>query len=229
MFGRPILTQAVLNNYAPQLAVQDIIWSPLYDSANYSTAGQTQITFFAVPQGQGVTTAPSGVAGSAKTALDTNLQSAGQLTLGNAFFAVGQELLFFPGLSPNEGAATPTATANFLNDVYSFGKDGLLTLTVGSNRTYIQDGPLGVFPPASYIATAVGLAAIGPTSQATIQVYESDYAVWSGEIYSIEPLFFQANLGFQETLTWGSSVALPSGKAARIFTRLRGYLIRLAQ
>lgn len=220
--GRPQLTQDLLNQYAPQLSVQDVIWSPLYDSNNYASAGQLSLTFFAVPQGQGTTTSPSG--SGAKTILDTNLQSAGQLTLGNAFFATGQELLFFPSYMPNEGAIASADTANFLDDVYSFGRDGALTLTVGSNRIYIQDSPLGLFPPATYVATnpAIGF---GNTADAMW----SDYAVLGGETYTIEPLFFQANLGFQEQLNWGAASSLPSSEKARIFARLRGYQIRLAQ
>ncbi len=223
--GRPPLTQDLLNQYAPQLNVQDVIWSPLYDSANYGTAGQAQLTFFSLPQGQGTSTAPSAAAGSAKTILDTNLQAAGQLTLGNAFFATGQEILFFPSYSPNEGAISYTQTATFLSDVYSFGKDGALTLTVGSNRIFIQDSPLSMFPPATYVATNPAIAGFASTNTAMW----SDYGVLAGETYTIEPLFFQANLGFQEVLQWGSPTALPSAKAARIFARLRGYQIRLAQ
>lgn len=226
MLGRPVLTLAQLQNYVPQLAAQDIIWAPLYDSNNYiGTAGQLSLQYFAVPQGQGTTTAPGAGAGS-KSIADTNLQSAGQLTLGNAFYMTGQEIQFFPGENPE--AAAGSSNGNFLNDTYVFSKNGTLTLTIGSNRIYLQDGPLGLFPPATRLAVATAVAGLTNTA-ATNDIVSSTYAVMAGETYSVVPIYLQANLGFQEILSWPAAQALPSTNTARVFLRMRGYLNRNAQ
>lgn len=222
MLGRPILTTDQLQSHVTQLQQQDIIWSPLYDDGQYiGTAGQTQLSFFAVPQGQGTTLAP-GVVG-AKSLQDTNLTSAGQLTKGNAFYMTGQELLFFPGENPE--SAPGTTINNFLNDVYTFGKNGVLTMQVGSNRNYLQDGPLSLFPPATRIAMSAALAGWAVTNS----LVEISYGVQSGEVYTIVPLYLEANLGFGEVINWTAAQALPSANNARIFSRLRGYLNRNAQ
>lgn len=95
MLGRPILTTDQLQGHVTQLSQQDIIWNPLYDDGKYTgTNGQTSLSFFQSPQGQGTTLAPS--ATGTKNIYDTNLTGAGQLTKGNAFYMTGQELLFFP-------------------------------------------------------------------------------------------------------------------------------------
>lgn len=225
MLGRPVLSQAQLNQFVTQLSAQDIIWDPLYDSANYiGTTGQLTINFYSTPQGQGTTTAP-GATGT-KTIQDTNMQSAGQLTAGNAFYMTGQELLFYPGENPELAAST--ASGNFVNDTYVFSKNGVLTLTIGSNRIYLQDGPLGMFPPATRLAVAFALATYTDTATAT-NILTSSYGVLSGEVYTIVPLYLTANLGFQEVLSWSAQQALPSANNARIFSRLRGYLNRNAQ
>ncbi|MGA9854247.1 MAG: hypothetical protein WBR29_03080 [Gammaproteobacteria bacterium] len=226
MLGRPVLTQAQLNQYVPQLTAQDIIWAPLYDSANYiGTAGQLVLNFFSTQVGQGTTTAP-GATGT-KTFQDTNMQAGGQLTAGNAFYHTGQEILFFPGENP-ESISGASINGNFVNDVYTFSKNGLLTYTIGSNRQYMVDGPLGVFPPATRLAVATALAGFTVTAT-TLNILSSSYGVMSGEIYTIIPIYLTANLGFQQVLTWTAAQALPSTNNARLFLRMRGYLNRNAQ
>lgn len=220
--GRPILTTDELAQHVTQLAQQDVIYAPLYDSASWGTAGQTQLTFFTAPVGQGTTTAPG--ASGTKTLADTNLNSAGQLTKGNEFFMTGQEFMFFPGSNP-EQAIGAAGINGFLNDTYLASKSGFVTLQVGSNRNYIQDGPLGIFPPNArlYVAAAIG----GTDTAATNSVLSNVYASWSGEPYEITPVYIEATLGFQESIQWPAAVALAT--TARIFSRLRGYLVRNAQ
>jgi hypothetical protein len=219
--GRPILSQEELNQHRTALAAQDVIYAPLYDFANWAAAGQTQIVFFATPAGQGTTTAP-GATGS-KTLADTNMTSAGQLTKGNEFFMVGQEILLFPGEAPeNNGVG---ATIGFLNDTYNASKSGVLTLQIGSNRNYIQDTPIGLFPPSSRLAVA---AAVGGNATAGTQtIVNNMYAAMTGEPYAITPVYIEATQGFQETLQWPAAVALTA--TARVGSRMRGYLIRNAQ
>ncbi len=221
MQGRAILTQDQLTNHVTQLAQQDIIWNPLYDSANYLAAGQPGVSFFSVPQGQGVTTVP--LAAGAKTIGDTNMTAAGQLTKGNAFYMTGQELLFYPGESPESAPAAATLS-DFINDTYIFSKNGTLSLTIGSNRQYLVDGPLGMFPPATRLAVAGALATVIAATYGQIA-----YGVMSGEVYTVVPIYIEATLGFQENLTWQVAQPMPSANIARVFSRLRGYLNRNAQ
>lgn len=220
--GRPILTQDMLNQHRTALAAQDVIYAPLFDSAAYGTAGQNQLVMFTSPLGQGTTTAP-GATGS-KTLADTNMTAAGQLTKGNEFYMTGQELMLFPGENP-ETVGGNNVINSFLNDTYNVGKSGVLTLQIGSNRAYIQDGPLLIFPPSARLAVQ---AAIGGVNTASTQsISEALYASWAGEPYAITPVYIEATQGFQETLQWPASVTITA--TARLFSRLRGYLIRNAQ
>lgn len=219
--GRPILTQDDLNAHRTALASQDVIYAPLYDSASYAAAGVTQIVFFTSPLGQGTTTAP-GATGS-KTLADTNMTAAGQLTKGNEFFMTGQELMLFPGEAPeNNGVG---ATIGFVNDTYNIGKSGVLTLQIGSNRQYIQDGPLMIFPPSARLAVAFGAG--GNATAGTQTIINNLYAAWTGEPYAITPVYIEATQGFQEVVQWPAAVAATA--TARLFSRLRGYLVRNAQ
>lgn len=225
MLGRPILTRAQLNDHRVTVGnVNDVIWAPLYDFASYITAGQLQLSFFATPQGQGTTTAPG--ASGAKTAADTNMTAAGQLTKGNEFYMTGQEILFFqPG---NPGAVTDGLTPGVpVNDQWLVSKSGVLTLQVGSDRFYINDGPLGLFPPSSRLAVAAALAGATTGAVTTTNTAQIAYAAWAGEPYAITPLYLESNQGFQQKITWPALV--PISGVGRIGSRLRGYLIRAAQ
>lgn len=228
MLGRPILTTDQLQAHITQVgSVQDVIYNPLYDSNAYiGTTGHLQLAFFALPAGQGVTSAPG--ASGTKTLADTNLTAAGQLTKGNDFYMTGQELVFYPGENPGT-VQSNTVVGNFVNDTYALSKSGVLTLTIGSNRTYLQDGPIAMFPPSSRLAVASALAGATTGAATTTNLDEVSYAVMSGQPYTITPVYIEATLGFQESLTWPAAVVLPSGTNGRIFSRLQGYLIRNAQ
>ncbi len=223
MLGRPILTKQQLDSHRVTVGgVSDVVWAPLYDFLSYVTAGQLSLTFFTVPFGQGTTTAPG--ATGAKTLADTNMNAAGQLTKGNEFYMTGQEILFFPSAAINEvGPGTAATTFGlFLNDVWVVSKSGVLTLKIGSDRNYIQDGPLGMFPPVTRLAVAASVA-----GAVTGALTTTNTAAMSGEPYSITPVYIESTQGFQETITWPAVVAVSA--TARIGARLRGYLIRQAQ
>lgn len=224
--GRPILTTDELNSHRATVGnLQDVIYAPLFDSVAYPSAGTLNLTFFTSPIGQGTTTAP-GATGS-KTLADTNMYAAGQLTKGNEFFMTGQEFLFFPGTNPGQGTGTQSSTVvgTFVNDTYVVGKAGVVTLQVGSNRQYIQDGPLMNFPPSARLAIASALALT--TTAATNSVSEVSYATWAGEPYAITPIYIEATQGFQEFIMFPALVTVTA--TARLYSRLRGYLIRNAQ
>lgn len=226
MQGRQILTQTQLQNHVTQLATQDIIWAPLYDSNTYvATTGHLQLTFFLSPIGQGATSAPG--ASGPKTIADTNMTASGQLTQGNDFFMVGQELQFYPGENPGS-TETFTSIGSFINDTYVLSKSGVLTLSVGSNRQYIQDGPIGLFPPLTRLSVATALAG-GEPGTGTQNLSEVTYAAMGGAPYNITPIYVTATLGFNETLSWPAVVTLPSSNNGRLFSRMDGWLIRNSQ
>lgn len=221
--GRPILTADDLQAHRAALGnTQDVVYWPLFDSASYAAAGQTQISFFTSPIGQGTTTAP-GATGS-KSLADTNMYSAGQLTKGNEFYMTGQEFLFFPGDAPEQALAVDVLNF-FVNDTYNVGKSGVVTLQVGSNRQYIQDGPLQNFPPSTRLF--VGAAIGGTVTAGAGSLLTVEYAAWVGEPYDITPIYIEATQGFQEYVQWPAVVTV--SVTARLFSRLRGYLIRNAQ
>lgn len=76
--------------FLPQ--VRDTIIEPRYDTVGIPAAGAVQLTFFAVPLGQGQT-AYAG-AGVAKTYSDTNMELAGQLPNPYTFTVLGIRLGF---------------------------------------------------------------------------------------------------------------------------------------
>jgi hypothetical protein len=223
---RQILTAEMLAAHQSALATQDVIWDPLYDFAAYASAGTLQISFFSTPIGQGTTTAPG--ATGAKTEADTNMDSAGQLGKGNQFYTTGIELLLFPSNVPGNGGIDVTAVGTFVNTMYNVGKSGYLTFQVGSGRTYLQQGPLMLFPPSTRLAVSAALVSEGDTSVAT-SVGEINYAAWSGEVFTLVPVLLDANQVFTLTAKWPALVAAAGPAAHRFGARFRGYKIRNAQ
>lgn len=229
--GRPVLTPDYLTAHTVGVAgQQDVIWNPLYDSIAYPSAGQLLFSFFANPQGQGTSSTP-GAGAVAKSIYDTNLQIGNQLTAGNEFYQIGSESLFYPGISNASGTPgilpgrsnVPTTVGTFVNDIYAVGAGGVKTLTVGTDRKYIQDGPLSIFPPATRLALAAAIA--GGTTTAGNEIA---YAAWSGETYTIVPIYFQSNQNWTLTVQFAALIPLPSGVVGRLMERMRGYLVRQA-
>ena len=236
--GRPVPTAAQLQQYIVGVAgQQDVIWDPLYDAIAYPSAGSLNFSFYSNPIGQGTSSAP-GAGAVPKTIFDTNLTIGNQLTSGNAFLAVGSENLFFPGVNnsttPTVAFAVepgrsnvPTTIGIFVNDVYNVGNGGNKILAIGTDRPYITDGPLNMFPPATRLAMAVAIANEGSTTGAGAGS-EISYAAWSGEIYNIAPIFIQPNQSFTMVVTFAALIPTPSLQIGRLMDRLRGYLIRQA-
>jgi hypothetical protein len=239
MLGRPILSRDQLAAHRVGVAGQnDVIWAPLYDFQAYPSAGSLSLTFFSTPIGQGTTSAPNGGTG-AKTRADTNLTVQGQLTKGNEFYATGLETLFYPGvnnststpfgINPGRGSVALANVGQFVNDIWQVGNSGLVTLQVGTDRNYVQDGPLMMFPPVTRLALAAAISnTFDSDSTATAVVEEISYAVWSGEPYTLVPLYIESNQSFTLQITWPAVIATNSQQIGRIGERLRGYLIRQA-
>lgn len=203
---------------------QDEIYSPLYDSATYAAAGQQQLTFFALPIGQGTTSAP-GATGT-KTEADTNLTNAGLLPKGNRFYCTGIEFQFYPGNNPGAGASADSILGRNWNDVYAVMKSGWIRFRI-QNRDYILDGPLMNFPPVCRLAGAFSVTSTLTAGASTAG--EIDYATAAGMPYNLVPVYIESNQAFTVQVNWPAVVALPSTTAGRIFCRLRGRLIRDAQ
>ncbi len=232
--GRPVLTPDYLNTHRVGVPGQkDVIWNPLYDFISYPSAGQLLFTFFANQIGQGTSSTP-GAGSVAKSLYDTNLSINNQLTKGNEFYGIGSESLFYPGVSnaalplalmpaKQNTVATATSIGQFINDVWSVGNGGLKILSIGTDRKYIQDGPLMMFPPVTRLAAAVAIANGDVTTAA-----EVTYAAWSGEPYTIVPIYIEANQSFTVTVTFNTVIPTVSTQIARLGERLRGYLIRQA-
>lgn len=235
--GRPILSPDYLLAHRVGVpGTKDVIWAPLYDFIAYPSAGfaGNLATFFSNQQGQGLSSAPGVGTNVPKTSFDTNLQAPNQLTLGNEFYAIGSETLFYPGVTnvtnspfailPGRSITAPTSIGLFTDDVWEVGMQGFKALKIGTDRYYIQDGPLCLFPPTSRMAASNSLAGISGTNIGGV----IEYASWSGEPYTIVPCYIQTNQLFTVTISFPGLIALPSAQIGRLGERLRGYLIRQA-
>lgn len=229
--GRPVLQASQLAAHSVGTGDTDVVWWPLYDSIAYPSAGQGSFAFYSNPIGQGTSSAP-GAGAVPKTIYDTNLQIGNQLTSGNEFFMIGSESNFSPGVSNAALPLTvlpgrsnvPTTVGIFANDIWSVGQGGVKTMTVGTDRKYFQDGPLAIFPPSQRLA---GFAAIGATETAGVGL-EVTYATWSGELYTMIPVYIQSNQNFTITVAFPTVIPTPSLQIGRLVDRMRGYLIRQA-
>lgn len=182
----------------------------LYDSQTYAAAGQTQLMFFQSPQSSG------------RTLAATNMLSAGQLPSGNRFLCTGISIAYLPvDLPVTTGAAV--AAANFTNDVYTFSKNGWLNFHIG-NKDYLQEAPLGRFPPRFNLRASPAVATTVAADQ-----YVADYASVAGIPYSITPVLLEPTQNFNVSLNWPTAVATPSTHTATVFVILSGYLYRNAQ
>lgn len=184
----------------------------LYDSATYAAAGQTQLMFFQTPMGQ-----------SGKTRGDTNMELAGQLPNPKRFLLQSIELLFLPGGTIGSISAA-AAASTFMDDVYSFAKNGWLELFIGS-KSYLIEAPLGRFPAKTQLRTESSVT----TTVAGDQV-QNAYAAMIGRPYMLKaPILLEPTQNFSVSLNWPAAVATPSTVAAKVFCILDGILYRLSQ
>lgn len=213
----------------------------LYDFLLYPTAGQTQLTFFANPLGQGGSSSPGLTTANAKTLADTNMESAGQLPAPKMFLIESIEVQFEAGsvstaatYTPqvvHSAAAAPAATNNAsvaggaANDIDAIRRSGWLNLFVGS-KTYLNEAPIGRFPPKTRLEANGSVS----TNSATTQAIEFAVAKWGGRPYYVEPaILLPSTQNFSVTLNWPVAVATPSGFNGRIGVILDGYLYRNSQ
>lgn len=162
--------------------VLDVIAQPLYDSATLATGGQTQLTFFSLPIGQGTTNFGAG----AKTLRDTNMRLAGQIPAGYSF-----KLLGFRWAWSNKIVA---ADAQLAVDaaVFVFSVASKAFLEVPANTI---PGGNGNFFSGSNVAAATAAAITNgwPTMQ-------NGFAVGS------KPLTIDPSMNFSVTMIWPGGV-----------------------
>lgn len=192
----------------------------LYDFTTYAAAGQTQLSFFSVPVGQG-----------GKTYSDTNMQLAGQLPLNQEFLVQSIEIVFYPN-SGGTAAQLPSATAAVsaamqrINDTNVVGRTGNVRFFVGQ-RDVLQEAPIGRFPPKHYFEMS---AAVADTITST--EHRNGDARWSGRPYLLSPveITLQGNVAFGVQINWPEGVqALPSTLNGRIGVILDGVLYSRSQ
>ena len=214
----------------------EIIRQRLYDYLLYPTAGQAQLTFFANPVGQGVTSAPGAVVGSAKSLADTNMTAAGQLSKGVSYLAESIEVVFEPGTSaaastfavfnPSVFAAVSAAAVmDMIADVNVFRTSGWLELYILS-KTYLVEAPLGAFPSKTHLELS---AAVASNSATTAEVAAAT-AYCAGRPYYLDPpITLDSNTNFNVFMKWPGAVATPSGFNARVGVVFDGVQKRLSQ
>lgn len=189
------------------------IRSSLYDSLTYAQAGQTQLSFYQQPKGQG-----------GKTYADTNMTAAGALASPQSFLIETIQLYFFPTAAPGTFGAQITPT--FTNDVYNFyKKGGWLELYIGS-KAYLDEAPLMKFPPRGGLGgftTASDQTTIAAASQTLV-----NYASAGGPVYELDPpILLVPTQNFVVTLNWPTAVAISA--AATVVCQMGGVLYRNSQ
>lgn len=208
---RQIPAPDALNKFSVNSATGlDVIWQPLYDYQVYLAAGQTSLSFFQAPIGQG-----------GKTLADTNMQSSGQLPAPQKFVVESIQIDFFPG-NPVGGDVVDGTALNW-QDNYDVMQSGWLDFEVGS-KSRLQQAPLGAFPPAYRLGGAAALTGAASVANTITSV---DYASFAGREFSIIPVTLPANQNFKVTLNWPVAVAISVD--ARIGVKLNGNLYRSVQ
>jgi len=220
MAGNQVPTRAQLSKYSVNRPGWEAVKQSLYDYQAYAAAGQTNLTFFALPVGQ-----------SNKTLSDTNMTLAGQLPKNQEFLIQSIEVFFSP-TTPTVAAQMPAAfgaqaIAQIINDSYIVGRAGNLTLTIGS-KPYLQEAPLGRFPQKAAFTVDGALADV-TTAGASLQSRLA-FGQWRGRPYLLDPapLLLPENQNFSVSLAWPEGVQAITNPG-RIGVILDGILYRRSQ
>lgn len=217
---RNVPNRAQLNRFNVNRNGWEAVRQSLYDFTAYAAAGQTQLTFFALPVGQ-----------SSKTLSDTNMLLAGQLPANQEFLVQSIEVLFLPTV-PAVAAANPSAfgaqaVAAGVNDAYIVSRTGNLNFVIGS-KSYLQEAPLGRFPAKTGLEVRAALADV-TTAGAALQSRIA-FARSVGRPYLLSPadLRLTSTQNFSVTLNWPEGVQAIAN-AGRIGVILDGILYRRSQ
>jgi hypothetical protein len=231
-------TLADLQRYRVNRAGEpEVVRQSLYDFQVYPTAGQTQLTFFSQPVGQGKTSSSGATAGSAKTRADTNMELAGQLPRFKnqlvecieVYWSAGSVSTTDTFTLANITAFAATAAAAVgggkVNDINAIAVTGSVQFFIGS-KIYLEEAPIGRFPPKTRLEVE---AAVASNSATTAEVIVSN-AYMAGRPYYLEPpVVLTDSQNFNVQCNWPVAIATPSGFNGRIGVVLDGYLFRAAQ
>lgn len=220
-------------------AQAEVVRQRFYDYQLYPAAGQSQLTFFAQPIGQGVTTAIGATVGTTKTQFDTNLELPNTLPSGKQFMVESIEVILFPGSSAVANTYSPANVQVFnaaasqanlntvggMNDVNTFYQSGMLELNVLS-KNYLRETPLMAFPPK----TGIDLSAAVASNAAATSFLGMGVAKAAGRPYYLEPeITLQPAVNFEVLIKYPAAVAMPSGFNGRVGVILDGYFMRASQ
>jgi len=211
--NRPPSIAALKQYNVNRVGKYEVIWQPAYHYQAYDTLGHTQLTFFQDTVGS--------IAGGLST---TNMRAAGQFPRPQEFLITGIQVTFEVGAAIAVDAIARVQT-NW-QDAFDVLNSGNLDLFIGS-KSYLTDGPLGVFPQQYGIGGA-GDTAAATTTAATDIAKVLDYARGVGRYYEITPVKLPANQNFNVTLNWPEGAVTVTTDGV-IGVRLNGFLYRLSQ
>ena len=188
------------------------IKASLYDFTTYAQAGQTQLDFFQVPQGQ-----------AGKSLADTNMEAAGSLPNPKSFLVTNIQCYVFP--NPAISILGADAVATGLNDIQIIGQGGWLEFFIGS-KNYIQEGPILRFPPRNGLI--INSSQDSQTTPAAGLQTMNAYGNLGGEPYDMKPpILLNPTQNFRVSLKW--PVGLAISHSCRIGIVMEGLLYRLSQ
>jgi len=211
---------------------KEAIADQLYDHRTYAAAGQNQLSFFLVPQGDGQSIFAG--AGTPKTYEDTNMESAGQMNRGEAFLVQAIALRFTSGVSIVQDditAAAPVAVNSPANDEQTFWNNGYLEFTV-VNKVQTRL-PISNFPPPTRLSMEAAFSSFYTQAAAgdgTIQTHAA-HVVPVGQLFQPQApgVTLEYGLKFKLTLNWSAAVAMPSNQDGRVQAMLIGRRLRIGQ
>lgn len=198
----------------------DVIVEPRYDTNIIPAAGALSLTYFAIPQGQGLTVFNNG-AGVTKQLADTNMDLAGQLPAGYNFVILGfraQPMFWISNIN-----ATLAVTGQ-ANDANTWSHGGTLSFTIGS-KPFLRV-PLDTVPAGMGVSGGSALFTGFQAGSAAHGLPTLDNAFKIGK----QPLELSQTQNFLVTLNWVALVANVSAAANQIAAtnvRSAGVIVRI--
>lgn len=226
----------LMQNRVTRPGQNEIVRQSFYDFQIYPTAGVTSLSFFQQPKGAGQASYQGATAGTTKGIWDTNMDVQGMIPAGKIFRVESIEVPFFPGSVSTANTFVPANVIAFaavaaqtvqglVQDVYNFYHSGALQFFILS-KSYLDEAPLGRFPPKTHYQTNVAIA----TNSATTSELAAAGAYMVGRHYKLDPEITLTSVqNFSVNLTWGAAVATPSGFNGRVGVILDGILERASQ
>lgn len=209
---------------------QEVMNDFLYDWLPYPIAGQTQLSFFTTPQGQGTSFWDNT---QTKTYEDTNMEVGNQMARGESFLVKHIALRFYQATLPVQDlntAALPATPLMPANDAYLFWNRGWLEFKV-VNKVQCRQGPLAAFPPPNHLeldAAATVAYTLAAAATDSTQIVASHLRA-RGPLFTLagEGVTLEYGMKFQLNLNWSNKQALTT--AAGVQAMLIGKRMRVSQ